>query len=64
VAELDDLLKERIAALKTERERTRAAMERARAEARPKFKISRPLIERFAGFFASPRSGKHSGGHA
>ncbi len=48
VAELDDLLKERIAALKTERERTRAAMERARSEARPKFKISRPLIERFA----------------
>ena len=48
VAELDDLLKERIAALKTERERTRAAMDRARSEARPKFQISPPLIERFA----------------
>jgi site-specific DNA recombinase len=48
VAELDDLLKERIAALKAERERTRAAMDRVRSEARPKFQISRPLIERFA----------------
>jgi hypothetical protein len=59
VAELDDLLKQRIAALKTERERTRAAMEQARSEARLKFQISRLLIERFAGFFASPRSDKH-----
>jgi site-specific DNA recombinase len=48
VAELDDLLKERIAGLKAERERTHAAMDRVRSEARPKFQISRPLIERFA----------------
>jgi hypothetical protein len=41
VAELDDLLKERIAALKAERERTRAAMDRVRSEARPKFQIMR-----------------------
>ena len=48
VAEMDDLLKERIASLKAEREKTRAAAERARSSSRPKFQISRLLIERFA----------------
>ena len=48
VAELDDMLKDRIASLKAEREKTRGALERTRSTSRPKFQISRPLIERFA----------------
>ncbi len=48
LAELDDLLKERIAALKTDRERTRLAVERVQSAARPKFQISRALIESFS----------------
>ncbi len=48
LAELDDLLKERIASLKAERERAVAALERARSAARPEFHISSLLIDRFA----------------
>ena len=60
VAELDDMLKDRIASLKAEREKTRGhfllaavskhrgALERTRSASRPKFQISRALIERFA----------------
>jgi site-specific DNA recombinase len=48
LAELDDLLKERIASLKAERERAVAALERARSASRPEIHISSALIERFA----------------
>jgi DNA invertase Pin-like site-specific DNA recombinase len=48
VAEVDDLLKARIASLKEERERACAALERARSASRPVFHISPALIERFA----------------
>ncbi len=48
LAELDDLLKDRIASLKAERERAMAALERARSASRPEFQISSALIERFA----------------
>ncbi len=47
LAELDDILKERIASLKAERERATAALERARSASRPDFYISSALIERF-----------------
>ena len=48
MAELDDMLKDRIASLKAGREKTRGALERTRSTSRPEFQISRPLIERFA----------------
>jgi site-specific DNA recombinase len=48
LAELDDLLKERIASLKAERERAIAALDRARSASRPEIYISSALIERFA----------------
>jgi transposase len=47
LAELDDILRERIASLKAERERATAALERARSASRPEFYISSVLIERF-----------------
>lgn len=48
VAEMDDLLKERIGSLKAERERAMGALECARSASRPEFHISSSLIERFA----------------
>jgi DNA invertase Pin-like site-specific DNA recombinase len=48
VAELDDLLKERIASLKADRERTHIALERARSASRSKIQISSVLIESFS----------------
>jgi site-specific DNA recombinase len=48
VAELDDLLKERIASLKADRERICVALERARSASRSKLQISRALIESFS----------------
>jgi site-specific DNA recombinase len=48
LAELDDLLKERIAVLKAERERAMAGLERAPSTSRPELHISSALIERFA----------------
>jgi site-specific DNA recombinase len=48
LAELDDLLKDRIATLKVERERTGAALERARSASRPNCQISGALIESFS----------------
>ena len=48
LAEMDDLLKERIASLRAERERALAALERARSASRPEIRISGALIERFA----------------
>lgn len=48
VAEFDDLLKDRIATLKLERERTCAALERAQSASHPKFQISGALIESFS----------------
>ena len=47
VAELDDILKDRIIALKADRDGARAAMERARSGVRPPMDISPIVVERF-----------------
>jgi site-specific DNA recombinase len=47
IAEVGDVLRERIASLKAERERAMAALERARSASRPEFHIGSILIERF-----------------
>jgi site-specific DNA recombinase len=47
VAELDGILKERIEALKLNRDRASAALERAREGARQRIEISPALIEQF-----------------
>ncbi len=48
VTELDDVLKDRLTALKADRDRAYAALERARAGRRPSVDISPVSIERFA----------------
>jgi site-specific DNA recombinase len=48
IAEMDDLLRERISSLKAERQRATEALDRIRLSSRPQFRISRELIERFA----------------
>ena len=47
VAEMDDILKDRITALKADRDRAQAALDRARAGARPAVDISPIVVERF-----------------
>ena len=47
VTEQDDILKDRLIALKADRDRAHAALERARAGTRPAVAISPALIERF-----------------
>ena len=47
IAELDDLLKERIDTLKLDRERNQAALDRIRANAAPATEITPDVIERF-----------------
>ncbi len=47
IADMDDLLKDRVTALKTERESAHAALERARAARRPMVHISPTIVERF-----------------
>ena len=47
VAELDNILKDRIIALKADRDGARAAMERARSGVRPPMDISPIVVERF-----------------
>ncbi len=47
VTEQDDILKDRLIALKADRDRAHAALERARAGTRPAVDISPALIERF-----------------
>ena len=47
VTEQDDILKDRLVALKADRDRVHAALERARAGTRPAVDISPALIERF-----------------
>lgn len=42
LTDLDDLLRDRIAALKAERDRAKAALERAKTSQCPKFKLIRP----------------------
>jgi hypothetical protein len=44
--DLDDLLRSRLAALKAERDRAQAALERAKASQCPKFKLIRPWSKR------------------
>ena len=47
VAEVDDILKDRITALKADRDRAQAALQRARSGARPGVDVSPILVERF-----------------
>ena len=47
VTEQDEILKDRLVTLKADRDRARAALERARAGTRPAVEISPTLIERF-----------------
>jgi site-specific DNA recombinase len=47
-AELDDILRERVAALKADHQSARVAVEGAQSASRSKFPISHPLIENFA----------------
>ena len=47
VAEVDDILKDRITALKADRDRTQAALDRARTGTRPAVDISPIVVERF-----------------
>ena len=47
LTEIDDVLKERIAALKAERDHTFAALDRARMGVRPTVEISPIVVERF-----------------
>jgi site-specific DNA recombinase len=48
LAELDELLKDRIASLKADREKACMALERARSASRSKIQMSRALIESFS----------------
>lgn len=47
VAEVDDILKDRITALKADRDRAQSALERARSGSRPTVDVSPILVERF-----------------
>lgn len=47
VAELDDILRDRIACLKLDRERAQAALDRIRAQAQPATEVPPEMIERF-----------------
>ena len=47
LTDLDDVLKVRLAALKADRDRARAALERAKEQLRPQIHIDPALIERF-----------------
>ncbi len=47
LTDLDDVLKDRLAALKADRARARAALERAKEQLRPQIHIDPELIERF-----------------
>ena len=47
LADLDDVLKGRLAGLKADRDRARAALERAKEQLRPQIHIDPALIERF-----------------
>jgi hypothetical protein len=47
VAELDDILRDRIASLKLDRERAQAALDRIRAQAIPATEVPAEMIERF-----------------
>ena len=47
VAEMDDVLKDRIIALKADRNRAQAALDRARAGVRPAMDVSPIVVERF-----------------
>jgi DNA invertase Pin-like site-specific DNA recombinase len=48
VADMDDLLKDRIATLKAQRDAAQAALERAKSGARPAINISPIIVERFS----------------
>lgn len=47
IAEMDDILKERIAVLKLDRERNKAALDRIKANVAPAAGIASDMIERF-----------------
>jgi site-specific DNA recombinase len=47
LTDLDDVLKDRLAALKADRDRAKAALERAKEQLRPQIQIDPALIERF-----------------
>lgn len=47
VAELDDILRDRIASLKLDRERTQAALDRIQAQTTPATEVPPEMIERF-----------------
>ena len=47
LTDLDDVLKDRLAVLKADRDRAKAALERAKEQLRPQIRIDPALIERF-----------------
>lgn len=47
LVDMDDILKERISALKADRDRAHAAIDRVRSVARPRIEISSNMVERF-----------------
>ncbi len=50
VTDMDDLLRDRLAALKSERERAKAALERIKAQAAPQITLEPEQLERFGAF--------------
>jgi site-specific DNA recombinase len=50
VTDLDDLLSDRLAALKSERERAKAALERIKVQSAPQIALEADQIERFGSF--------------
>jgi DNA invertase Pin-like site-specific DNA recombinase len=50
VTDMDDLLRERLAALKSERERAKAALERIKAQSAPQITLEPDQLERFGTF--------------
>ena len=49
LTDLDDMLKDRLATLMSDRDRAKAALERAKEHATPQIEIDPALIERFGG---------------